>query len=168
MKKILVLGIGNILLKDEGAGVHLVNHLEKNYQFSSNVTLLDGGSLGMRLIPWICETDVLIIADIFAGSGKPGSIYRYNYDELKGKISAKNSLHQVTFLETLATANLMEILPEKIIIHGIQPADISPWGTKMTPELKKTFPKFIGAVVNEIRAVGGGNPLSSQDQYPLF
>ena len=155
MKKILILGIGNILLKDEGAGVHLINYLKENYRFPANVTLLDGGSLGMRLIPWIEGSDILIIADTFAGNGSPGTIYRYEYEQLRGKICVKNSLHQTTFLETLAAADLMGVLPARIIFHGIQPDDITPWGIEMTPVLEKAFPEFTRAVVDEIAGFTG-------------
>jgi len=93
-KRILVLGVGNILFTDEGIGVRVVEQLQERYRFSTNVSLLDGGTLGMRLMDYIVKSDKLIIVDAVMGGQEAGSIYRLTGDDLRKSLSFKNSLHQ--------------------------------------------------------------------------
>ena len=91
-KKILVLGVGNILLHDEGIGVHVVKDLEASFTFSDNVTLLDGGTLGLKLLNPIEEADYMIVADCGCDGKKPGTITRLTAKDLNDRVAAKNSM----------------------------------------------------------------------------
>ena len=75
-KHILVLGVGNLLLGDEGTGVRVIEKLEDEYVFSNNVELYDGGTLGLKLLEPICRADFAIVVDIVQAGGAPGTIYR--------------------------------------------------------------------------------------------
>jgi hydrogenase maturation protease len=153
-KHILVLGVGNILLRDEGIGVRAIEHLQANYTFSPNVHLLDGGTLGIRLLEYITAADHLIVVDAVRNGGPPGTLYRLLADQLTRCISFKNSLHQTGLLETLAYAEMLDKRPSTIVV-GIEPADIAPWGTELTEPIQKRMTQLIERVLAEIEQAGG-------------
>ena len=93
-KRILVLGVGNILYTDEGFGVRVAEDLDQKYEFSPNVDVLDGGTLGLRLMGPIMESDYLIIVDIVLNEGKPGDMFRLLGENLSKACAFTNSMHQ--------------------------------------------------------------------------
>ncbi len=153
-KRILVLGVGNLLLKDEGLGVRMVERLETAYAFSDNVELMDGGTLGLRLLDPISQADRVIVIDAVQNGGPPGTVYRLPAEALNKKVTFKNSIHQLDLLETLAYADLMGHRPETIII-GMEPEDISPWGTELTETVARRLPELEREVLEEIQRAGG-------------
>lgn len=153
-KNILVLGVGNILMSDEGAGVYAVRKLEQQYIFSENVTLLDGGTLGMRLLHPISCADFLIVADTAMRGLKPGAVSRLSVDDVSQGHMLKNSMHQLSFSETLAMAGMMNILPETVII-AIEPADITTMSIDCTPEIALGIDEMCTQLLSEIGSHGG-------------
>ena len=153
-RNILVLGIGNLLLHDEGIGIHALRDLENHYKFSDNVTLMDGGTLGMRLLDHIEQADYLIVADTFCSNKPPGTLTRLSMAELESQVAAKNSMHQVSFLDTLSHARLLGILPETILV-GCEPENLNPWGEDLTPSVEAAKPKMVKMIIREIRKAGG-------------
>ena len=153
-KRILVLGVGNILLRDEGVGVRAIEHLQANYAFSPNVHLLDGGTLGIRLLEYITAVDHLIVVDAVRNGGAPGTLYRLLADQLTRCISFKNSLHQTGLLETLAYAEMLDKRPSTVVV-GIEPADIDPWGTELTESIQQGMAQLIEKILIEIEQAGG-------------
>lgn len=151
---ILVLGVGNILFTDEGIGVRIVQELEKRYEFSENVRLLDGGTLGMKLMDYITRCDKLIIIDVVLGDGKPGSIYRLVGDDLRKSLSFKNSLHQTDLTDTLIYCELIGHRPDTVVI-GIEPKNMNDVSLEVSPEIEKAIPLLIEKVLAEITAAGG-------------
>jgi len=153
-KKILVLGVGNLLLRDEGVGVRAVETLQKHYRYSSNVELMDGGTLGMRLLDPISRADFLIVVDAVQKGGEPGTLYRIPVGKLAGRLTFKNSLHQVDLVETLACAELLGNRPAAVLI-GMEPADISPWSMELTSRVKQHLHQMCAMVLEEITRAGG-------------
>ena len=153
-KNILVLGVGNILMSDEGAGVYVVRSLEQNFQFSENISFLDGGTLGMRLLNPISKASQLIVADTAMLGRAPGTISRLTIDDVRTGNVVKNSMHQLSFAETLSMAEMMEILPPTVII-AIEPFDIETMGTTMTSLIAANFDNLCMRVLDEILATGG-------------
>jgi len=153
-KRILVLGVGNILLRDEGIGVKVVERLQSEYCFSPNVELMDGGTLGLRLLDPIANADYVIVVDAVQNAQPPGTLYRLPADELAKRVTFKNSLHQLDLVETLAYAEILGNRPDAVII-GIEPADISPWGTELTESIAALFPEMCSRVLKEIEDAGG-------------
>jgi hydrogenase maturation protease len=153
-KNILVLGVGNILMSDEGAGVYVVRSLEQNFQFSKNISFLDGGTLGMRLLNPISKASHLIVADTAMLGYEPGTISRLTINDIRTGNVVKNSMHQLSFAETLSMAEIMELLPPTVII-AIEPFDIETMGTKMTPLVAANFDSLCFRVLDEIKASGG-------------
>lgn len=151
---ILVLGVGNILLHDEGIGVHVVRELEQRYDCSENVTILDGGTLGMRLLDALSRADIMIVADTLNSKNPPGTLSRLTRQELQDRVAAKNSMHQVSFLETIAYAEFLGILPEVVLV-GCQPENLSAWGIELSAAVAAAKPEMMMMVVDEIRQAGG-------------
>ena len=82
-KKVLILGVGNILLRDEGFGVRAVEYLQQHYQWPDNVRLLDGGTQGLMLLPAIQDCHSLVVLDVVLGPEAPGTVYLLEGDDLK-------------------------------------------------------------------------------------
>jgi hydrogenase maturation protease len=160
--RILVLGVGNILLHDEGVGVRVVEKLQAEYDFSANVELMDGGTLGLRLMDPISEVDVLIVVDAVKNGEPPGTIYRLPAELLDKRVAFKNSLHQLNLVETLALAEIVGKSPSTAVVIGVEPADISPWGTELTQVIQGRVCDMCDRVLEEIEKAGGSYSLKSQ------
>jgi len=153
-RSILVLGVGNILMSDEGSGVYAVRTLEATYSFSSNVSFLDGGTLGMRLLHPISLAYSLIVADTAILGKAPGTISRLTMDDIRMRTVLKNSMHQISFSETLTMAEMMGILPATTIIT-IEPVDIETMSVELTPVITGKMNSFCEILLSEILASGG-------------
>lgn len=132
MKQITVLGIGNILMQDEGFGVRVVEQLLRQYSFPSNVQVLDGGTLGMELLRFLIGTDKLILVDAVSGNLSPGSIYQFHNDEVKAYFKEKVSMHELGIQDVLAVMDVLEKPISEIMILGVQPLTIDT-SLEMTP-----------------------------------
>ena len=121
-----ILGVGNLLLGDEGFGVHVINRLQESYRFPANVELLDGGTAGIMLSPFIEDKDILFVIDIVGLDAEPGSIHLFGHDEVcAGNIQTRMSPHQVGLLEILDLCRLREKAPQRIEMITVVPADLS-------------------------------------------
>ena len=159
--EIMVLGIGCILFADEGFGVRVVQKMEKLYRFPENVLLVDGGVLGVNLLGVISKADHLIVVDAIRNRGKPGDLYRLGGDEVPARIRAKNSLHQVDFLEALTLCRALDKVPETVIV-GVEPEDIETLSIELTPAIQAKVDPVIDMVLTELTRLGvtytKGNP----------
>jgi hydrogenase maturation protease len=152
--EIMVLGIGCILYSDEGFGVRVVEKMEALYEFSDNVLLVDGGVLGINLLGVISKPDHLIVVDAIRNKGKPGDLYRLADDQIPQRIRAKNSLHQVDFLEALTMCQALDKVPETVIV-GVEPEDIDTQGLDLTPAIQARVDPVIEMVLAELVRLGG-------------
>ncbi len=152
--KIVVLGVGNILLKDEGVGVRVAEELQQRYVFPEQVSVIDGGTQGLWLIPTIQETDHLIVIDAVLGGGEPGTIYRLERDDLPRGLRAKQSAHDSDLVEALNLCNLLGNGPGSVVVIGIQPQDIQPYGLELTEKIAAKVEDLIGLVVAELEGLG--------------
>jgi hydrogenase maturation protease len=121
VKKTLVLGLGNILLGDEGVGVRVVERLQQLYWFPEEVQVLDGGTLGLDLLSYVGAADRLLVVDAVEMNAAPGVIARLEGDEVPAFLSVKLSPHQVGLADLLATARLCGLCPEELVLWGVQP-----------------------------------------------
>lgn len=151
--RVLVLGVGNILLSDEGFGVAAVNRLERDYAWPDNVRLLDGGTLGLFLMPDIMDADFLVVLDVVLGPGAPGTIYRLEGEDLRKSLSFRDSTHQTDLVDTLISCELAGGRPDAVII-GIQPADCETLSPELTPGLAARLTEFCAKVVTELAGLG--------------
>lgn len=152
--KILVLGVGNILLRDEGVGVRIVEALAERYRFSPNVELMDGGTLGVRLLEPIGRAQFLIVVDAVRMGSEPGRLHQLPLDEIAKPIASRSSLHQLDLVESLAYAELLGNRPEGILI-GIEPCDISPWSMEFSLAVQNGFEAICSLVLEAVQKAGG-------------
>ncbi|XXJ18993.1 HyaD/HybD family hydrogenase maturation endopeptidase [Desulfovibrio caledoniensis] len=153
-KRILILGVGNILFTDEGFGVRVAEELEQKYEFSDNVTVLDGGTLGLKLMGPIMESDYLIIVDIVLNDGRPGEIFRLLGEDLNKACAFKNSLHQTDLLDTLAQCSIIGNVPDDVVLFGIEPVNYKDMSAALSPELEARLPEMEALVLEEVKKAG--------------
>jgi len=151
---VMILGIGCILYSDEGFGVRVVEKLQQLYEFPDNVLVVDGGVLGINLLGVISKPDHLIVVDAIRNRGNPGDLYRLQGDAIPERIRAKNSLHQVDFLEALTLCRALDKVPETIIL-GVEPADIETQSLELTPVTQTRVDPVIDMVLDELKRFGG-------------
>jgi hydrogenase maturation protease len=151
--EVMVLGVGCILYSDEGFGVRVVEKMEASYEFSDNVLLVDGGVLGINLLGVISKPDHLIVVDAIRNKGKPGDLYRLSGDQIPQRIRAKNSLHQVDFLEALTLCQALDKVPETVII-GVEPEDIDTQSLELTSTVRTKIDPVIEMVLAELGRLG--------------
>lgn len=153
-KRILVLGVGNILFTDEGIGVRAAEELLRLYDFSENVTVMDGGTLGTRLMDPIMGCDLLIVVDAVLGDGPAGSIYRLTGEDLRKSLAFKDSMHQTDLVDTLIMCEIVGNRPEAVII-GMEPKDYHTMALELSPEARERQEALLGFVLEEIAKAGG-------------
>jgi hydrogenase maturation protease len=149
-KKTVIIGVGNLILKDEGLGIHVVKELEKR-ELPCRVEVVDGGTATMELLSTLLEAERIIIIDALKAGEEPGSIYRVVPNDLIHETERPLSLHQVGLLEVLGMARQLGGHGEVVII-GVEPKEIS-WGMELTPEVKARVPKVIEVVFNELKGL---------------
>ena len=152
-QQILILGIGNILFSDEGFGVHVVHELQKHYAFPDHVSVVDGGVLGLNLLGIISTADRLIVIDAIQNGQKAGTLYRLEGDAIPERIRAKNSLHQIDFLEALTLCQALDKVPETVIL-GVEPMDIGTPCEKPTSVILSKVDPIIRMVLAELNRLG--------------
>ena len=151
--RVVVLGIGNTLLSDEGVGVHTVNALEKGYDLPPEVSVVDGGTSGMDCLDLLADADHLLIADAMRFGAEPGTIKRVDHDGLQAYFKTKLSPHQVGLNDVLATMNIRGIMPKRIVLFGIQPKSFE-LGLELSPDIAPRLPALLACLVDELTAIG--------------
>jgi len=151
--QITVLGVGNILFRDEGVGVRVIERLLEKYGFPENVSLVDGGVLGLNLLGVISDADRLIVVDAIRNGGNPGDFYRLVGEEIPKRVFAKNSLHQVDLLEALTLCQALDRVPETVII-GIEPEDISTLCIDLSEAIHSRIDHLVEMVLDELDQLG--------------
>lgn len=149
-KPILVLGVGNTLLKDEGVGVHVIRRLEA-MDLPENVEVMEGGVLGLDLLDHMEEREKLIIVDAVEGDKGPGGVHRLTRNEIEaGETRCRMSLHEIDLPQVFASADMMGIQIEPLVLIGIEPKEIDIGYDELTPEVEAAVPKAIEMVLKEI------------------
>lgn len=157
MKKteLLILGIGNILWADEGFGVRCVEAMNAAYQFDANVTVLDGGTQGLYLLPFLEDARRLIVFDAVDYGKEPGEIVIAKDDAVPRFMGAKKmSLHQTGFQEVIACAALADRLPESMMLIGVQPEQLEDFGGSLRDIVKAQIPRALEIALLQIRQWG--------------
>ncbi|MCG6911784.1 MAG: HyaD/HybD family hydrogenase maturation endopeptidase [Deltaproteobacteria bacterium] len=152
-QQIMVLGVGCILYTDEGFGVRVIERIEERYTFPENVSVVDGGVLGTNLLGVISLADHLIVVDAIRNKGNPGDLYRLYGDQIPKRIRAKNSIHQVDFLEALTLCSALDKVPDTVIV-GVEPEDIDTCSIDMSPVIQERIDPVIQMVLEELDRLG--------------
>lgn len=154
--RILVLGIGNILWADEGFGVRAVERLAEDWSFPPNVTLMDGGTQGLYLLPHLETADALIVIDAIDYGLPPGTRREFRDGDVPAFLGAKKmSLHQTGFQEVLASAMLLDRCPERLILVGVQPENLEDYGGGLTGTVAAQVDPVLDTVRGILRAEFG-------------
>ena len=149
--KIMVMGVGNILLSDEGLGVRFLDELAKT-ELPANVEVLEGGTAGLELVHLIQDVEFLIIIDAFNGNAEPGALFRFQPGDIQViPEQYEVSFHQIGIVEVLAMANVLGQAPQTLIF-GIQPKSLE-WGLEISPEIQVLFPRLRELVQKEIDSI---------------
>ncbi len=144
LRRVLVLGIGNILWADEGFGVRAVEEFHRRYRVPENVTVLDGGTQGLYLVNFLQEHDRLLVFDAVDYGLEPGTLKIVRDDEVPKFTGAKKmSLHQTGFQEVLSAADLLAAYPETLALIGCQPLDLEDWGGPLTEPVRATIDRAL-------------------------
>lgn len=143
ISNIVVLGLGNILNQDEGAGVFALKELEKIIpeEIKDRVELIDGGVLGMELLPYVERATHLLVLDAVDGDFEPGSVREFKNEEIQLFHRGRISWHQLGFQEVLAVARIRGKFPGEIYLIGVQPEDTSS-GVGLSPGVENSVRKM--------------------------
>ena len=145
---ILVLGVGNILLSDEGVGVRVVEAMQQ-MKMPENVEVLDGGTASMALLDTLRDRDRVIVIDAVKGNHHPGTIYRFTPADISVQREIATSLHQLDLLDALAQLEFLGRPPRDVVLYGIEPKDIG-LSLELTPEVRAAIPRVIELVLSEL------------------
>ena len=150
--KVVVLGIGNILLSDEGVGVHAIKTLA-SLCTASDVEIVDGGTAGMELLPLIEGADHLVVVDAICCGRPPGSIMRLEGAQVPAYFKGKLSPHQVGLSELLAALAFKGTAPRQVVLIGVEPATLS-LGLELSPAVKARLEEVVCMVGAELASIG--------------
>jgi hydrogenase maturation protease len=151
--RVLVLGVGNPLMGDDGFGLALLEHLRRSREWPDGVTLMDGGTWGMNLLPAIEDADALLILDAIDAGRDPGTLVVLQRGDLPRYVAQKLSPHQVDLRDVLALAELRGRLPAFAAALGVQPERIA-LGTELSPVAADTLESAAEAVQSVLWAWG--------------
>jgi hydrogenase maturation protease len=146
MDKILIVGIGNLLCRDEGIGVHVIQEI-RNLKLPDHIDLLDMGTSTMDLISYLGGVKKLIVIDAMKAGGTPGTIYKCRPEDLLPEEEGPISLHEIGLLESLNMSQKMGMKIDTVII-GVEPKVLD-WGMELSGEVKSKIPAIIEAVLKE-------------------
>ena len=150
---LLVLGLGNVLCGDDGLGAVAVHLLERSYQVPDGVLVLDGGTLGLSLLPLLEQAHEAILVDAIRADGPPGSLVRLEGDDVAPAVAARLSVHQVGVLDLLDAARWCDCYPSRLILLGLVPESLE-LGVQRTPAVEAALPGLVERIVDEARALG--------------
>ncbi len=151
--KIAIIGIGNVLLMDEGIGVHALNELKERYILPDCVNLIDGGTMGLDLLPFFEGNDRVLFIDAADFRTDPGIIKILRGEEIPRFLCSKLSVHQIGLPDMHCASALMGITPEDTRLIGIQPESVET-GYGLTPRIQSKMEEIIAVVLSLLRDWG--------------
>lgn len=149
----LVLGLGNVLLGDEGLGVWVAESLRRRFELPASATVLEGGTLGLDLLPRLDGVERLCLIDAVKLGRAPGEIVRLEGDEVPAALDVKISPHQIGVQDLLAAARLMGGEPPLVVLWGMEPDRVEP-GSGFSPCVAAALPRLEAAVLAELERWG--------------
>ncbi len=151
---ILVLGLGNALMADDAIGGKVVEYLRERYVFDPDVEVIDGGTLGLDLLPRFEGVSRLLLVDAVDMGAEPGEVFRLAGDEVPRAFADKLSVHQMGLKDLLAVAELQGDLPQEVVLWGVQPGCIE-MRLEMTPEVSAALPRVADGVLEDLQVWNG-------------
>ena len=145
---VLILGVGNILLSDDGVGVCCIEAM-RGMTLPDNVELVDGGTASMDLLDDFVNREKVIIVDAVKGGGEPGAVYRFSPADIEARRHMLGSVHEIGLLEGLTMAEHLGGTSQNVTIYGIEPKELG-WGLELSPEVAAAVPRVIELVLSEL------------------
>jgi hydrogenase maturation protease len=149
---ITLLGLGSLLMQDEGVGIHAVRDIQEHYE-TPGLEIIDGGTGGMDLLPYIENRDRLLVVDAANFGKEPGYIGVLRNEEIPALFGVKASLHHLGLADVLAAAQLMDMAPKEICLIGIQPQTIA-LGLELTDLIQKKLPDLVALTIKQLEEWG--------------
>lgn len=153
MTRVIVLGVGNILLRDEGVGVRVIEALAERYALPPEVEIVDGGTVGMDLLDTLAGCDHLLICDAVQTGAPPATVVKLADAEVPALFQTRYSPHQLGLSEVLATLILMDEAPGAITLIGVVPVDLE-LGAELSPEVAAVVNQAVETLVVELQMMG--------------
>jgi hydrogenase maturation protease len=154
-RRIVVLGVGNLLWADEGFGVRCVEALGEGWELPPDVEVMDGGTLGLALVPDLLDATHVLLFDAVAHRGEPGALIVARDDELPALMGGnKMSLHQVGMNDILASLELLDHKPDHFTVVGIKPVQLADYGGSLTEQVRAQVPAALALGIDELRRWG--------------
>jgi hydrogenase maturation protease len=150
---LLVLGLGNLLLEDDGVGAAAVALLDTQYAPPEAVRVFDGGTLGLALLPYVEDADAVILVDAVRADAAPGSFVRLDGDEVPPAVAMRLSPHQVGVADLLDGARWLDRYPKRLVLLGLVPESME-LAVGLSPRLRRALPDLVDRIVEEARAMG--------------
>lgn len=147
------MGIGNILMRDDGAGVRAVEFL-RGQKLPENISLVDVGTTIYHTMGILSESEKLIVFDAVRLDQKPGTVYSFNADELRTKMPRKASSHEIGVLDALALLSLSGQAVPEVVIIGVEPKDYGSWGDELSPEVLAAIPEMADRAMVQLKSWG--------------
>lgn len=148
MKRIIVVGVGNLIMQDDGVGVHVINCLSQ-MDIPEEVELIDAGTNSYDLVDFYGQGDIIIVVDAMKAGGEPGTIYRAPLDQLGLQLDTSiTSVHDLGFVQAAQHVNMLGHYPE-ILVYGIEPAELG-FGLELSPVLAKKVARVAELIKQDI------------------
>lgn len=145
----VVIGIGNTILSDDGVGVHAARLLQGDPRVPAGVTILDGGTIGLELIPYAWNASRVLLLDAVNSGDIPGTLTRMTGRDLLG-VTGGWSAHQLGVTDLISALTLASANPQDIIVLGVQPAGTD-WGTRLSPSVEGALASLVDAAVKQLQ-----------------
>jgi len=145
----VVIGVGNTILSDDGAGVHAARLLQGDPRVPAGVTILDGGTLGIELVPYASDASRVLFLDAVNSGAAPGTLTRMTGRDLLGT-SGGWSVHQLGVADLIAALALVSAGPQDIVVLGVQPAKTD-WGTSLSPDVESALSGLVDKALAQLQ-----------------
>ena len=150
---LLVLGLGNVLLADDGVGAVAVTSLLDRYEPADGVRVLDGGTLGLSLLPYLEDADAVILVDAVRADRPAGTVVRLDGDQVAPAVATRLSPHQVGVADLLDGARWLERYPRRLVLLGIVPESID-LAVGLSPSVARSVPALVECIVDQAARFG--------------
>ncbi|MGB9467247.1 MAG: hydrogenase maturation protease [Candidatus Acidiferrum sp.] len=145
----VVIGVGNTILSDEGVGVHAARLLQGDPRVPAGVAILDGGTIGLELVPYASDASRVLLLDAMNSGSMPGTLARMTGRDLLGTTAGWNA-HQLGVADLVAALFLVSTGPQDIVVLGVQPANTD-WGTTLSPEVEAALVPLVDAALAQLK-----------------
>lgn len=152
----VVIGVGNTILSDDGVGVHAARFLGGDPRVPVGVAILDGGTIGLELLPYVSDAFRILLLDAVDSGAAPGTLTRMTAKELLGTKTGR-SVHQLGVADLVSALALVAVRPQEIVILGVEPENTG-WGTSLSPTVEAGLPALIDAAVAQLQSWSQSDP----------